>query len=69
MPDLSCPRCELTVAVTGPDDAIEHCPRCLAQTRGALSITLSPLVSADGGRSPGAIARLSRRGRSGEAES
>jgi hypothetical protein len=69
MPDLSCPRCGLTVAVTSPEDAIEHCPRCLAQTQGALSITLNPLVSADRGRSPGVIARLARRGRSAEAKS
>lgn len=69
MPDLSCPRCGLTVAVPSPEDAIEHCPRCLAQTQGALSITLNSLVSADRGRSPGVIGRLPRRGRSGEAKS
>ena len=69
MPDLSCPRCGLTVAVTMPEDAIEHCPRCLAQTQGALSITLNPLVSADRGRSPGVIARPPGRRRSGEAKS
>ena len=69
MPDLSCPRCGLTVAVTRPEDAIEHCPRCLARTQGALSIALTSLGYADRGRSPDAIARLSRRGRSGEAKS
>jgi hypothetical protein len=69
MPELSCPRCGLSVAVTRPEDAIEHCPRCLARTRGALSITLSPLGSEDRARSAGVIGRLTRRRRSGEAES
>jgi hypothetical protein len=69
MSDLSCPRCGLTVAVKRPDDAVEHCPRCLARSRGTLSITLSPLSSDDRGRSPGVIARLTRRGRAGEASS
>jgi len=66
MPDLICPRCGLTVAGTRPEDAIDDCPRCLARTRGALSITLSPLISANRSGSPGVIARLTRLGRSEE---
>jgi hypothetical protein len=69
MPDLNCPRCGLTVAVTRHEDALEHCPRCLARTGGALSIALAPPSSAAASRSPGVIPRLTRRGRSLEAKS
>lgn len=69
MPNLNCPRCGLTVATTSPEDAVEHCPRCLARTGGALSIALSPDIAAAGRQSPRVIARLTRRSRSPEAKS
>jgi hypothetical protein len=69
MPDLTCPRCGLSVAATRPEDAIEHCPRCFARTRGAMSITLSPRISANRCRAPGVIARLTRLGGSEDAKS
>jgi transposase len=41
MSNLNCPRCGY-VMIRRRDDDIEHCPRCLAQTAGALSIRLEP---------------------------
>ena len=41
MEDLNCPRCGYAMSMRRDDD-IEHCPRCLAQTAGALSIRLEP---------------------------
>jgi len=41
MEDLNCPRCGYAMSKRRDDD-IEHCPRCLARTAGALSIRLEP---------------------------
>jgi tRNA(Ile2) C34 agmatinyltransferase TiaS len=41
MSTLRCPRCGLGQAKSA-GEAVEHCPRCLARTAGALSIRLEP---------------------------
>ena len=44
MTKMSCPACGLAVSFRNdePLDSSEHCPRCLAKSRGALSIRLKP---------------------------
>lgn len=36
MPYMNCPRCGLTVGVRTALLAVEHCPGCLARSRGAV---------------------------------
>jgi Zn-finger nucleic acid-binding protein len=42
MTELTCPLCDLTVPVAASRAApeMEHCPRCLAHTDGALAVKL-----------------------------
>jgi hypothetical protein len=39
---MSCPECGLTLSVARGRGDVEHCPRCLARTRGAVSVALVP---------------------------
>ncbi len=54
---LTCPRCGMAVMLParGCD---ELCPRCLARTGGALSVTLTPCEPGRGHRRSGFIGRL-----------
>jgi hypothetical protein len=56
---LECPRCGITVMLPahGRD---EFCPRCLARTRGALSVTLTPCEAGRGHDAEGLLGRLRR---------
>jgi hypothetical protein len=62
---LSCPRCGLTVPVSQHQNDVEHCPRCLARSRGTMSVSLDselPSTDAHGG---GIIGRLIGEGNRG----
>jgi hypothetical protein len=60
VPALVCPRCGL-VETPRRSEPVEHCPRCLAQTAGALSIVLEPRKDPTRSRARDAIERLARR--------
>jgi Zn-finger nucleic acid-binding protein len=60
---LMCPRCGLKVRASA-DGQVEHCPRCLARTSGAMSIQLvRPARTAPRSKTHprDAIVRLARR--------
>lgn len=65
MEHLNCPSCGYAMSKRRDDD-IEHCPRCLAQTAGALSIRLEPRTDTRSSQAAaqGVIDRLTRRVRS-----
>jgi ribosomal protein L37AE/L43A len=65
MEHLNCPSCGYAMSKRRDDD-IEHCPRCLAQTAGALSIRPEPRTDTRSSRSAarGVVDRLTRRVRS-----
>jgi tRNA(Ile2) C34 agmatinyltransferase TiaS len=58
---MTCPRCGLQVRTRGREP--EHCPRCIAQSAGALSVRLEPSAAAgiDESRRHRAILQLAGR--------
>jgi transposase len=62
---LTCPRCGLDVRLRRRSDDVEYCPRCIAQSAGALSIALERRPRAGGSAPSGGpqelIARVARR--------
>jgi hypothetical protein len=61
MPYLNCPRCDLTLLAKAGDGGVEECPRCLARTRGVLSIPMGPGSSTERAPTPSKVARLIQR--------
>ena len=56
---LSCPECDLVIPVARGERETEVCPRCLAHSGGALSVSLTPTRSKrDDEEHPGILARL-----------
>ena len=59
-PFLNCPRCGLSIRPKARWMTVEHCPRCLARARVAVTMFPSPLPAAElyhGGASPQADKR------------
>lgn len=59
---MSCPRCSLRVPTASDRDETDICPRCLAETGGALSVMLSPEGGTRRREDRGALRRLMRSG-------
>jgi len=68
MPYLNCPRCDLTLLAKAGDGGVEECPRCLARTRGVLSISVGRGSSSAQAPRPSKIAGLLHRLHSAEAK-
>ena len=62
---LTCPSCKLSIAVRGPADVMEHCPRCLARARRAVRLIATERPAprcAAGQETPGAGLAMSEGG-------